>query len=319
MIKLEDVQSARPAIEAYVHRTPTIESGTLSERLGTNVYLKLELFQKTGSFKPRGVFNRMVRLADGEKDPGVVGFSAGNFAQALAYGGQTLGIRTHIFMPESTPKNYVEATRGYGAELDLTPTMQDMMDGAESYRKDGWIFIHPFDDPFMMAGHGTLGIELLEDVPKLTDVVVSIGGGGLMSGVVTAIKSLKPSVRVWGVETEGADTMSRSLQAGEIVHIQPTSIAKTLGAPFVAEDALAIAQEHLESVTVVPDGDAFVALRLLLERAKVLTEPAASCTLAAAERLKSNFTPDHHVVLILCGGNVSLADLGEFESRFGGR
>lgn len=317
MITIDDVRSAQTKIASYVTRTPTVPSRTLSERLGTNIYLKLELFQKTGSFKPRGVFNRMLRLSDEEKKPGVVGFSGGNFAQALAYGGRTLGIRTHIFMPEYTPKNYVEATRGYGTELELTPTLQGIIEGAERYSRRGWTFIHPYDDPFMMGGHGTLGLELLEDVPELTDVVVSIGGGGLMSGVVTAIKSVKPSARVWGVETEGADAMARALEAGKVVEIQPTSIAKTLGAPNVAEDALTIAQQHLESVTVVPDKEAFEALKFLLERAKVLAEPAASCTLAAAERLRLNFSNDHQVVLILCGGNVSLSDLGEFEKRFG--
>lgn len=316
MITLDDVKSARQLVPPYIHRTPTVRSRTLSERLETNVYLKLELFQKAGCFKPRGVFNHMLRLSDEQREAGVVGFSGGNFAQALAYAGKTLGIRTHIFMPEYTPKNYLEGTRGYGAEVELTETVEGIIEGAEEYRSQGWTLIHPFDDPFMMAGHGTLSLELLEDVPDLTDVFVSIGGGGLMSGVVTAIKAMTPSVRAWGVETVGADTMAQSLAAGKVVHIKPTSIAKTLGAPFVAEDALTIAREHLESVTVVPDEEAFAALKFLLERAKVLTEPAASCTLAAAERLRDNFSGDHHVALILCGGNVSLADLAEFEGRF---
>ncbi len=317
MITLDDVKSAQPKIASFITRTPTVRNRTLSERLETNVYLKLELFQKAGCFKPRGVFNHMLRLSDEERAAGIVGFSGGNFAQALAYGGRTLGIRTHIFMPEYTPQNYIEATRGYGAEIELTPTVEGIIEGAEEYRRQGWTFIHPFDDPLMMAGHGTLGLELLEDVPELTDVLVSIGGGGLMSGIVTAIKSVRPGVRIWGVETEGAEAMARSLEAGEVVHIKPTSIAKTLGAPFVAEDALTLAREHLENVTVVPDAEAFAALRFLLERAKVLTEHEASCTLAAAERLREHFSKEHHVALILCGGNVSLSDLGEFESRFG--
>ncbi len=316
MIDIDDVKSAKPLIEPYIHRTPAVRNTTLSQRLKTNIYLKLELFQKTGSFKPRGVFNRMLRLDAGAREAGVVGFSGGNFAQALACAGRTLGIRTHIFMPEYTPKNYLEATRAYGAEIELTPTVEGIIEGAEAYARRGWTLIHPFDDPWMMAGHGTLGLELLEDIPELTDVVVSIGGGGLMSGVVTAVKSVKASVRVWGVETEGADAMSRALEASEVVSMQPTSIARTLGAPYVAKDALAIAQQHLENVTVVTDAEAVEALRFLLERAKVLTEPAASCTLAAAQRLHSRFSEDHHVALILCGGNVALADLCEWDERF---
>jgi len=287
-------------------------SRTLSERLGTRVYLKLELFQKTGSFKPRGAFNRMLQLADEDKQQGVVAFSGGNFAQGVAYAGQTLGIRTHILMPEHTPKNYVEATRGYGAAVELVSSTQAMLEAADAYRLRGRIVLHPFDDPFMMAGNGTIGLELLEEVPTLTDVIVSIGGGGLMSGIVTAIKALKPTVRIWGVETEGADAMAQSLRVQKIVHITPTSIARTLGAPYVAQDALILAQRHLENVTVVPDHEAVAALQFLLERAKVLTEPAASCTLAAAERLRDRFGQDHHVVLVLCGGNVSLDDMCRF-------
>ena len=316
MLTLADVQAAQEQIAPFIRHTPTQLNHTLSRRLGINLYLKLELFQRTGAFKPRGAFNKMLNLTDEEKTRGVVAFSGGNFAQAVAYAGSTLGVRTRILMPESTPENYLNATRGYGAEVELTPTTQAMLDGAKAYAEQGMTFMHPFDDPLMMAGNGTLGLELLEDVPQLTDVFVSIGGGGLMAGVVTAIKALKPEVRIWGVETEGADAMARSLEAGEVVSIHATSIAKTLGAPYVAEEALRLAQQHLEGVTVVPDREAFEALRLLLERAKVLTEPAASCTLAAAERLREHFGNNHHVALVLCGGNVSLRDLNSFENHF---
>lgn len=316
MIGLNDVRDAQAKISSFVTRTSTVWSRTLSEQLGTNVYLKLELFQKTGSFKPRGAFNRMLQFTDEEKQQGVVAFSGGNFAQGVAYAGRVLGIRTRILMPKHTPKNYVEATQGYGAEVELVPSIQSMLDGADEYRRRGRIVLHPFDDPFMMAGNGTIGLELAEEVPHLTDVIVSIGGGGLMSGIVTAIKALEPSVRIWGVETDGADTMAQSLQARKIVHISPTSIARTLGAPYVAEDAFILAQCHLEGVTVVPDHEAVRALKFLLERAKVLTEPAASCTLAAAERLRDHFGRDHHVVLVLCGGNVSVEDLCRYAHEY---
>jgi threonine dehydratase len=177
------------------------------------------------------------------------------------------------------------------------------------------LFVHPFDDPLVMAGQGTLGLEILEDVPELTDVFVSIGGGGLMSGTAVAIRSQK-KVRFWGVETEGADAMARALDAGHPVEIRPTSIAKTLGAPAVSETTLAIAKEHLASIAVVSDKEAVQALALLLERTKVLTEPAASCTLAAAIRMKRHFRHDHHIALILCGGNLGVNDLCEYHAKF---
>ncbi len=161
-----------------------------------------------------------------------------------------------------------------------------------------------------MAGQGTLGLEIAEDLPEVTDVIVSIGGGGFIGGVATAIKSLKPSVRIWGVETEGADAMSKAIAAGRPVQLEAiTSIARTLGAPSVSADTLALAHKYVESVAVVPDREAVLALRFLLERAKVLTEPAAACTLAAADRLKDRFTTDSRLVLVLCGGNTAVEDL----------
>jgi threonine dehydratase len=175
--------------------------------------------------------------------------------------------------------------------------------------------VHPFDDPLVMAGQGTLGLEILEDLPKLTDVFVSIGGGGLLGGTAVAIRSQK-NVRFWGVETEGAEAMALALDAGHPVEVRPTSIARTLGAPAVSNATLALAKEHLKSITVVSDREAMQALKLLLERAKVLTEPAASCTLAAAMRLRDHFRPDSHIVLILCGGNIGFDDLCEYHSRF---
>jgi threonine dehydratase len=177
-------------------------------------------------------------------------------------------------------------------------------------REEERVFVHPFDDPLVMAGQGTLGLEIMEDLPAATDVIVSIGGGGLAGGVSIAIKSVKPDVRIWGVETVGADCMSQALTAGHVVELPAiTSIAKTLGAPSASPATLELAQKHLESVTVVSDAEAVEALQFILERLKVLTEPAASCTLAAAKRLKDQFNADSNVVLILCGGNLSLNDL----------
>jgi threonine dehydratase len=314
LVPLEEVADARARIGDHIHRTPLVTSRTLSQRLGRRVSLKLELWQKTGSFKPRGAFNEVLGLDESDRRQGVVGFSGGNFAQALAYAGSVLGVATKIVMPASTPDNYLDATRGYGAEVELVPTVTDAVARLEAYRAEGRPTLHPFDDPRMWAGNGTLGLEVAEDAPDVTDVFVSIGGGGFILGVTSAIKALLPDARVWGVETRGADTMRRSLDAGERVELEITSIAKTLGAPRVAERAFRLAQQQLEDVVVVDDADAIGALRLLLERAKVLTEPAASCTLPAAEQVADRL--GDHVVLVLCGGNVATADLADWHHRF---
>jgi threonine dehydratase len=315
MISLQDVLAARERITPYIKRTSTIRSRTLSQMLGTNVYLKMEVFQTTGAFKIRGAFNKMLLKLDAAKKNGVVAVSGGNHAQAVAYAGKLLGCRTVILTVRTTPRNYLDATRGYGAEVVLFDDIAQAFAKAHEYERDGMLFIHPFDDPLVMAGQGTLGLEILEDVPELTDVFVSIGGGGLISGTAVAIRSQK-QVRFWGVETEGANAMALALDAGHPVEMRPTSIAKTLGAPAVSEATLAIAKEHLASITVVSDKEAMQALELLLERVKILTEPAASCTLAAAIRLKDHFRPDNHIALILCGGNLGVSDLCEYHAKF---
>jgi len=316
MIALKDIREAKKIIAPYIRHTPTVRNHSLSRQIGTNLYLKLELFQKTGSFKPRAAFNKMLRLSQEERNRGVVTVSGGNFAQGVAFAGNILEIRSFIIMPAYTPKNYLEATRSYGAQIELVPDVDAAFDMAEQYKNRGWTFIHPYDDPDVMAGEGTVGLELVEDVPELTDVIISVGGGGLMSGCVIAVKGIKEHVRVWTVETEGADTLGRALQAGHVVRIKPTSLAKTLGAPYVSSDALMIAQKYGKQHILVSDREAYEAQRYLLERAKILTELSASCTLAAAYRVQENFTNKNHVALILCGGNISLDDLVEYRQKF---
>ncbi len=306
---INDIKAARDRIAGYVKRTPLEYSSSLSKHLGTNVFVKYELFQKTGAFKPRGAFNKLLSMSDEERGRGVVAVSGGNHAQAVAYAASVLGVDAVIAMPENTPQTYLNATRGYGATVDLQPTIAGAFEKVKEYQAAGRVFVHPFDDELIIAGQGTVGLEIMEDVPDVTDIFVSIGGGGLAGGVATAVKAANPDIRVWGVETVGADAMSQALAAGEPVTLPAiTSIAKTLGAPYVTESTLTMARDLLESVTVVTDADAVAALTLIAERLKVITEPAASCTLAAAEKLRANFTPDSKVVLILCGGNTSIAD-----------
>lgn len=312
---LAAIKQARERTAPFVKRTRLERSKALSQLLGANVFVKLELFQKTGSFKVRGAFNKLLSLSEAEKREGVVAVSGGNHAQAVGYAASVLGIDAVILMPETTPQNYLDATLGYGARIELLPTIADAFSELHRYQAEGRILVHPFDDPLVIAGQGTIGLEILEDLPEATDVFASIGGGGMAGGVSIAVKALKPEARVWSVETEGADAMSQALAAGNPVELSAiTSIAKTLGAPAVEPRTLKLAQENIESVTVVSDHEAMEALRFILERLKVLTEPASSCTLAAALRLKNQFNPTNNIVLILCGGNLSLTDLCRYSN-----
>jgi len=307
---IADILLAQERIKPYVKRTPLERSETLSRIFGTNVFVKYELFQHTGSFKPRGAFNKLLSLTPEEQSRGVVAVSGGNHAQAVAYAANTLGIDAVIAMPENTPANYLDATRGYGASVVLEANIAAAFDRAAEYEAQGRVFVHPFDDPLVIAGQGTVGLEIMEDLPDATDIIASIGGGGMAAGVAVAAKSVKPEVRAWGVETVGADAMSQAIAAGEPVTLPAiTSIAKTLGAPYVTQLTLDLVRRYLESVTVVPDAEAVESIVLIAERLKVLTEPAASCTLAAARRLRKNFGADSNLVLVLCGGNLSVSDL----------
>lgn len=315
IIKLSRIRQAAARIAPYIKRTPSVRDNILNERFKANFYLKLELLQHTGAFKVRGAFNKILTLRDEEKRRDIVAVSGGNHAQAVAFAAHQLGHRALILMPEITPRNYLEKTRGYGARVELFPTMADAFIRAREYEQEGFAYIHPFDDRDVVAGQGTIGLEILEDVPQVTDVIISIGGGGLAGGVAAAIKSLKPEVNIWGVETRGAESMTKALDADEIVTLtEITSIARTLGAPSVSPLTFDLAREFLSDVMVVEDAEAVREMFFLLDRAKVLTEPATSCTLAAAERLREKFSPASHVVLILCGGNIGLEDLFELQA-----
>ena len=230
IIKLSEIRKAATRIAPYIKRTPLFYDEDLSARFNSNFYLKHELLQKTGAFKVRGAFNKILEFERSRKKCGIVAVSGGNHAQAVAYAAQTFGYKSLILMPEFTPRNYIEKTKNYGAEVDLFPTMADAFERAKDYENEGYVYIHPFDDETVVAGQGTIGLEILEDVPQVTDVIVSIGGGGLAGGVAAAIKSLKPNVKIWGVETRGAESMSKALNAGKIVEFSEiTSIARTLG------------------------------------------------------------------------------------------
>jgi threonine dehydratase len=316
-LTLDMICRAQHRLRGLVHRTPLIHSRAISEHLGAPTYLKLECLQKTGSFKPRGAFNRILEMSEEERKRGVVAVSGGNHAQGVAYAAKHVGIAATICMPASTPPNYLDATRGYGAEIVLCQDIRAAFAETARRQQEGRVLVHPFDDPLVAAGQGTVGLEILEDLPGATRLYVSIGGGGFISGIATAIRAIKPEAKIIGVETHGADAMAQSLAAGKLVELPAiTSIARTLGAPKVSDFTYRLVRELVEEVVVVDDAAAARALFLLLERTKYLTEPAAACCLAAAEEQRAKFTAKDQVVLVLCGGNVSPEDLTNFYTRF---
>lgn len=304
-VGFDDIASAYDVVSPWVIRTPLWEAPGLSDRLGRRVSVKLELFQRTGSFKPRGAIYQALGIPEGERASGMVGVSGGNFARGLAYAGQVLDIETTIVMPASAPPSSIEATRGYGAEAILTDTMTEAFQRVDEIADRGATKMHPFDHPRMIAGNGGVGLEIAEQAPDATDVLVSIGGGGFITGIATALGD--HDARVWGVETEGADAMRRALDAGEPVRMEPTSIATTLSAPWVTERTLAGVRRFVEDVVVVSDALAVREVHSLAGELKILAEPAAACTLAAADELRERL--GDHVVLVICGGNVSIGDV----------
>ena len=286
-------------------------SRTLSERLGLRMRFKLELFQKTGSFKVRGVLNKLSQLSSEEKERGVISMSSGNHAQALSYAAALSAIPATIVMPSWSRDFKVEATRSYGGKVVLTD--EDLMETVGTIqRQGGQTFVHPFDDPLIIAGHGTLGLEILEDVPSPDYVLVSIGGGGLISGIAVAVKELSPSTRVIGIEPQGAPAMTRSLERGEPVKLdQVDTIADGLAAPFAGRENLAMVQKYVDEVLLISDEEIVQAMALILERLKVVAEPAAAAALAPLLSGSLELPEDSEVVCVLCGGNVDRATLAK--------
>ena len=313
MVELNDILEARQAIAGKLHRTPMLSSSALGKETGTDLYFKAELFQKTGSFKPRGALNRLLQLTDEEKKRGVITISAGNHAQGLAYASSMLGTSATVVMPAATPDHKVRAARGYGAEVILHGTVQDLAAKCEEVQKArNLTLVHPFDDPFVIAGQGTLGLEVLEDIPEPDYVFVGIGGGGLISGVATAIKGQRPQVKVIGVEPVGAPTMHRSLQQGTPAYLETIdTIAEGLSAPFVGQLNLEHVQKYVDDVVLVSDQELVEALRMILERCKVLTEPAGAAGFAALLFRKVGIPRGARVVCVLGGGNVDARRLRE--------
>ncbi|QUQ63392.1 threonine ammonia-lyase [Kutzneria sp. CA-103260] len=309
MVDIRDIEAAAERIAGHVLRTPTLPSPGLSALLGAPVTAKLELLQLGGSFKVRGAAAKMLTLTDAERAAGVVAVSGGNHAIAVALMAQALKIHATVVMPKAAPARSVEATRAAGAEVRLTDDVVAAFTLMEELQRDGLTNVHPFADPVVLAGQGTVGLELGEDASELTDVLVSIGGGALISGVAVALTALRPGIRVWGVETEGARTMSDALAAGGPVPTKLSSIVTTLGVPKTAQLPYDIVSTLVTDVLLVSDSEAVQGVVELAEHAKVWAEPAAGCLLPAARRVLDKVGPDARLGLVLCGGNAAFRDV----------
>src|SRR5215207_4287289 len=252
MITIDNVLAAQQVIAERLHRTPLIGSAALSARMGAPVYLKLESWQKTGSFKPRGVLNKIAALSQDERNRGLVTASAGNHAQALAWAAAAEGIACTVVMPETSPAAKLAATQGYGGTIVLEPSTLTVFARAQALAAErGYTFVPPFDDPAIVAGQGTVGLEILDDLPDVGTVVVPIGGGGLLAGIALALKSRRPSVRVVGVEPEGAAAMWRSHQTGHAARLDKIeTIADGLSAPFAGELPFALVQQYVDDLVL---------------------------------------------------------------------
>lgn len=296
MISVREVQRARERIAGRFVRTPVLSAPGLDY---PNLHLKAELFQRTGSFKIRGVTNKLLAMPPAARDGGLVSISAGNFAAALAFVATTLGASATIVMPATASRWKIDATRAYGGDVILTEGSL-METCSQVQRERGLTFVHPFDDVEVMAGHGTIGLEILEDLPDVDAVIVPVGGGGLIGGIAAAM----PGVDVYGVEPEGADAMSQSLAAGKPVHIKPQTIADGLAAPFAGEHTLAHVQGLVKSVVRVKDDDIVTALRLLVTKYKLAAEPSGAAALAALTSGALALDRDARVLCVVSGGNV---------------
>ena len=304
MLSLTDIEQAAQRLHGHLLNTPCVESKTLSQLTGAQIYLKFENLQYTASFKERGACNKLSQLTDAERQRGVIAMSAGNHAQGVAYHAQRLSIRAVIVMPRFTPGVKIERTRGFGAEVVLHG---DTLDASRAHalllaEREGLVFVHPYDDEAIVAGQGTVGLEMLHAVPELEVLVIAVGGGGLIAGVATAAKALKPGIEIIGVQTSRFPGMVNAIKGTH--HPQGTSTIAdgiAVGTPGVL--AQAVIARRVDDLLLVDEGDIEQAMVMLLEIEKTLVEGAGAAGLAALLKYPARFA-GLKVGLVLCGGNI---------------
>ncbi|MFC6721193.1 threonine ammonia-lyase [Halobacteriaceae archaeon SHR40] len=312
MLELDDVQAARDRVAETSRHTPLVYSHTFSAMTGADVHVKQEMLQRTGAFKIRGATNRIATLPAETLEAGVVTASAGNHAQGVALAATRMGVDSKVVMPEDAPISKIKATRSYGAEVILHGVDYD--EAAERAREieteEGRYYLEAFDDWEVMAGQGTLGLEIYDDLPSVETVVVPIGGGGLISGIATALKGLDPDVRVIGVQAEGASSVAPSLSKGERIELDSVdTIADGIATRTIGEKTFEVIKERVDEVVTVSDADIAVAVTTLLERSKTLVEGAGAVPLAALLAGEFEYEDDETIVPTLCGGNIDMNTL----------
>jgi threonine dehydratase len=312
-VTLADVERAREIVGPVLHRTPLLSTRSLSDRIGTDTYLKAENLQRTGSFKPRGAVYAISKLTKEQRERGIVTMSAGNAAQAIAFAARAAGVPVTVAMPETAPKAKVEATRAYGAEIVFAADVTKLIALVGELRdRSGAYFLHPYDDPAVIAGHGTCALEVLEDLPEADVFVVGVGGGGLIAGIAVAVAGRRPGARIVGVEPTGAAGMRRALDAGEPVRLERiNTIADGLAAPVAGANTLEIVRRLVADVVVIDDDLIAEGMRFLAQRAKLVAEPAGAAATGALLAGKIPVRPGERVVSIVSGGNVDLARMAQ--------
>ncbi len=323
IVSLEQIRAARELVSGRVHRTPLQSSATAAEIVGRmggphladdRLYLKAEQLQLTGSFKPRGALARVLALSPGERERGIVTFSAGNAAQGFAWAGRETAVHAVVVMPVAAVPSKVEACRSYGAEVVLLGIHvgETLARVNELVDQRGLVFCHPFDDPDVIAGYGSVGLEILDDLPDVDVVVAGIGGGGLISGIAAALKERRAGVRVYGIEPVESNAVSLGLERGEPVPIHPQTVADGLGAPFAGDWTLAMCARYLDGIELLDDPTILAGVRFAAERMKQVLEPAGAAALAAVLFGRIPIRDGERVCVVGSGGNVELARLGAF-------
>jgi len=314
MSLLDDIERARAAVQPHIHRTPLWRSSTLSKLVGEDVYLKAELFQKTGSYKPRGMIWALMSLSDAERAAGAITFSAGNAAQGLAYAGTALGVKTVVVMAATANPTKVQATKDYGAEVILHGTPQEAAQFClDTARERGLTYISSYDDDALMTGHASLGCEIFEDLPDVATIFLGMGGGGMAGGLAKAAIAHSHSVSLFGIEPEGAPAMYESLKTGSAVRLPVVkTIADGLAAPSAGVRCFELVRQRFEDVLLVDDEAIVGAMKLLMQRCKLTPEPAGAAALAGLLANRERVRGKGPVVCVVSGGNVDLALLKQW-------
>ena len=308
---LENFYSVLEIIEPYINRTPIITSSSINKKFNLDIYFKLELMQKTGSFKARGAVNKVLKLSDEEKLRGVVAISAGNHAQATSWACSQFGIKSKIVMPHTASKSKINATKSYGGDVVLTKgkmmdTCQELID------KENLIFVHPFDDQDIISGQGTVSLEVINEIKTLDYAFISIGGGGLISGMACFLKQINPNIKVIGVEPVNSNVMTKSIESGKPQNfdtLKNKTIADTLAAPFAGNLTFEYVKKYVDEIINVSEEEMIESLRVMIERLKIVPEPAASACFVPIIFNKLKIPNKSKCLVVVCGGNIDLSNI----------